>query len=202
MGGPDVFVNKGDVEKAWPRPRWSSRPPRSTTTPTRAPWTTGAASSGGKEDQLTVWSNSYEADQTRMHISQMLDLPLHKVRVISSYVGGQFGRDDTGDQPFFLFTALLAKKTGPAVKFKHTPARELSRHAPAGDLPRQDRRQEGRDHHRHLLQVDRQRRRLRRPHDVRAEVRAEGADRGGVRAHPEHPLRIVRRVHQQAARPA
>ena len=55
-----------------------------------------------------------------MHISQMLELPIHKVRVISKYVGGQFGRGDTGDQPFFLFTALLAKKAGRPVKFKHT----------------------------------------------------------------------------------
>ena len=40
--------------------------------------------------------------------------------MVSPYVGGQFGRGDTGDQPFFLFTALLAKKTGRPVKFKHT----------------------------------------------------------------------------------
>jgi xanthine dehydrogenase molybdenum-binding subunit len=55
-----------------------------------------------------------------MHISQMLELPIHKVRVISKYVGGQFGRGDTGDQPFFLFTALLAGKAGRPVKFRHT----------------------------------------------------------------------------------
>ena len=62
------------------------------------------------EDKLTCWSNSYEADQSR----------LHKVRVISPFVGGQFGRGDTGEQPFFLFTALLARRTGRPVKFKHT----------------------------------------------------------------------------------
>jgi CO/xanthine dehydrogenase Mo-binding subunit len=73
-----------------------------------------------EEDRLTIVSNSYAADQTRMHLSQMLDLPIHKVRVISKYVGGQFGRADTGDQPFFLFTALLAKQAGRPVKFKHT----------------------------------------------------------------------------------
>jgi len=55
-----------------------------------------------------------------MHMSQMLDLPLHNIRVVSQYVGGQFGRADTGDQPFFIFTALLAKKAGRPVKFKHT----------------------------------------------------------------------------------
>ena len=73
-----------------------------------------------EDDRLTVVSNSYAADQTRMHVSQMLELPMHKVRVISKYVGGQFGRGDTGDQPFFLFTALLAKKAGRPVKFRHS----------------------------------------------------------------------------------
>ena len=58
-----------------------------------------------KEDQLTVWSNSYERDQTRMHISQMLGLPLHQVRVIFLVRRRPVRRGDTGDQPFFLFTA-------------------------------------------------------------------------------------------------
>jgi len=35
-------------------------------------------------------------------------------------VGGQYGRSDTGDQPFFLFTAILSKKTGRPVKYRHT----------------------------------------------------------------------------------
>ena len=50
----------------------------------------------------------------------MLGLPLKDVRVVSPFVGGQFGRGDTGDQPFFLFTALLAKRTGRPVRFRHT----------------------------------------------------------------------------------
>jgi xanthine dehydrogenase molybdenum-binding subunit len=72
---------------------------------------------GGK---LTCWTNLYQADQTRMHIAEMLDLPLNKVRVICPYVGGSFGRGNTGDQIFFIFTALLAKRTGRPVRFKHT----------------------------------------------------------------------------------
>jgi xanthine dehydrogenase molybdenum-binding subunit len=55
-----------------------------------------------------------------MHISEMLGLPLHKIRAIASYVGGQFGRGDTGDQPFFLVTSLLSMKTGRPVKYRHT----------------------------------------------------------------------------------
>ena len=52
-------------------------------------------------DRLTCWTNHYQADQTRMYLSQMLDLPLNKVRVICPYLGGSFGRGNTGDQTFF-----------------------------------------------------------------------------------------------------
>jgi len=72
---------------------------------------------GGK---LTCWTNLYQADQTRMHIAEMLDLPLNKVRVICPYVGGSFGRGNVGDQIFFIFTSILARRTGRPVRFKHT----------------------------------------------------------------------------------
>jgi xanthine dehydrogenase molybdenum-binding subunit len=120
IGGPDVFLTKGDVDQAFATAEVVLEMNTSHHNPTQGsldPWCCVAT---WKEDRLTVFSNSYAADQTRMHLSQMLELPLHKVRVISKYVGGQFGRGDTGDQPFFLFTALLAKKAGRPVKFKHT----------------------------------------------------------------------------------
>ena len=71
-------------------------------------------------DKLTCYTSYYQADQTRMHITQMLDLPLHKVRVINPYIGGSFGRGNTGEQPLFIFTAILAKRTRRPVLFKHT----------------------------------------------------------------------------------
>jgi CO/xanthine dehydrogenase Mo-binding subunit len=71
-------------------------------------------------DKLTCWTNLYQADQTRMHIAEMLDLPLNKVRVICPYLGGSFGRGNVGDQIFFIFTAILARRTGRPVRFKHT----------------------------------------------------------------------------------
>ncbi len=71
-------------------------------------------------DQLICYTNSYQADQTRMMIANMLDMPLHKVRVICSYVGASMGRWNVGDQSFFIQTALLAKRAGRPVKFKHT----------------------------------------------------------------------------------
>ncbi len=69
---------------------------------------------------LTCWTNYYQADQTRLYISQMFGLPLNRVRVMNPYIGGNFGRCNMGEQPFFIFTALLAKRCGRPVRFKMT----------------------------------------------------------------------------------
>ncbi|MEA5077727.1 MAG: xanthine dehydrogenase family protein molybdopterin-binding subunit [Anaerolineaceae bacterium] len=120
VGGPDVFFEKGDVDAGFKNADVVLEMDTVHDNPTQGsldPWCCVAQWEG---DKLTVVSNSYAADQTRMHVSQMLQLPIHNVRVVSKYVGGQFGRADTGDQPFFLFTALIAKKAGRPVKFKHS----------------------------------------------------------------------------------
>ncbi len=174
----------------------SSRWTPATTTRRKAPSIPGAAWPSGKTDRLTVVSNSYAADQTRMHVSQMLELPIHKVRVISKYVGGQFGRGDTGDQPFFLFTALLAKKAGRPVKFKHTRRDSFHDTRQARALPLQGGRHGRRHDHRAPFQVHRRHRRARRPLGLRAEIRP-GRDLGG-RAGPDsqHQDGILCRLHQ------
>ena len=61
-------------------------------------------------DYLTCWTSFYQADQTRMSLATMLDMPLHRIRVMNPYIGGNFGRGNQGDQPFLVFTALLAKR--------------------------------------------------------------------------------------------
>ncbi len=120
VGGPDVFLDKGDALSALAEAEVvvaGTSIYHNANQGALENWTCLARWEG---DTLTVWSNSYEADQTRMHLSQMLEVPLSRVRVISHYVGGQFGRNDTGDQPLFVFTALLARRTGRPVKFRHS----------------------------------------------------------------------------------
>ncbi|MCG8697179.1 MAG: molybdopterin-dependent oxidoreductase, partial [Bacteroidales bacterium] len=73
-----------------------------------------------KDDELTCLTNLYQADQTRMFISQMLEIPLNKVRVICPYVGGSFGRGNTGDQCYYIYTAIAARRTGRPIKMKYT----------------------------------------------------------------------------------
>ncbi len=120
VGGDDIFVLRGDVDKSFAEADVIVEGTSIHHNATQASLDNWCCLVDWKKDTLTLRSNSYETDQSRMHISQMLGIPVHKVRVISSYVGGQFGRGDTGDQPFFLFTALLSKRTGRPVKFKHT----------------------------------------------------------------------------------
>ena len=120
FGGPDVFVNRGDVDQAFTDADVVLEVDSRNHNPTQGSLDAWCCVVDWKGDSLTLWSNSYAGAQSRMHMSQMLEMPLHKVRAVSYYVGGQFGRGDTGDQPFFLFTALLAKKAGQPVKYKHT----------------------------------------------------------------------------------
>jgi xanthine dehydrogenase molybdenum-binding subunit len=120
VGGEDIFVNKGDVDQGFARAEVVVEGTSIHHNATQASLDNWCCVVDWTDEKLTLYSNSFEADQTRMHISQMLDLPINKVKVVSSYVGGQFGRGDTGDQPFFLFTAMLSRKTGRPVKFRHT----------------------------------------------------------------------------------
>ena len=62
--------------------------------------------------RLTCWTSYYAADQPRMSLANMLEMPLNKVRVMNPYIGGSFGRGNEADQPFLVFTALLAKRCG------------------------------------------------------------------------------------------
>lgn len=120
VGGPDVFVCRGNVELGFAEADVVVETDSSHHNPTQGSLDPWCCLAQWQDDRLTIWSNSYAADQTRMHISQMLEMPIGKVRTVSHYVGGQVGWGDTGDQPFFLFTALLARKAGRPVKFKHT----------------------------------------------------------------------------------
>lgn len=118
--GSDVFIEKGNVEKGFADADVVIEATCTHHNIIQGAFDNWCCVAEWNDDKLTIWSNSYEADQTRMHISQMLDIPLNKVRVVSPFVGGSHGRGDNGDQPFFLFTAIAAKRTGRPVKFKHT----------------------------------------------------------------------------------
>ena len=92
------------------------------------------------------------------------------------------------------------QEIGPACQVPAYQARELPRLAPTGYLRRKGRDPQGRDHHGDAVQVHRERRRLRRPYDVRPQVRPQGDHRGRPRPYRRRTLRVLWRVHEQASR--
>jgi len=118
--GPDVYRIRGDVEKAFAEADEIVEVSTTYHYADHGCLDTRACLIDWKNDALTCWTNMYQADQTRMFIAQMLDMPLHKVRVICPYIGGSFGRGNTGDQCYYIFTALAARRAQRPVKFRHT----------------------------------------------------------------------------------
>ncbi|MBN1224745.1 MAG: molybdopterin-dependent oxidoreductase, partial [Candidatus Aminicenantes bacterium] len=88
----DVFVDKGDAEKALSEADIVIEARSLYHNAEHACLGTRGCLMTCERDELTCWTSYYQADQTRMHITQMLDLPLDKVRVINPYIGGSFGR--------------------------------------------------------------------------------------------------------------
>ncbi|MCF8036530.1 MAG: xanthine dehydrogenase family protein molybdopterin-binding subunit [Desulfobacteraceae bacterium] len=66
-------------------------------------------------DRLTIWESSQGVYAVQSRISEVLDMPLSKVRVIGHYMGGGFG---SKLQPgkYTVLAALLARKTARPVK--------------------------------------------------------------------------------------
>ncbi len=50
-----------------------------------------AAAQWSPDGKLTVWSTAQSPNVVRQLLSKSLDIPMHKIRVISSYIGGGFG---------------------------------------------------------------------------------------------------------------
>lgn len=69
--------------------------------------------------KLTVWSSTQGAFSVRRIMSEVLDIPLHKVQVIVEHMGGGFGSKQDLYQHEFV-CALLARKTGRPVKMEYT----------------------------------------------------------------------------------
>ncbi len=69
--------------------------------------------------KLTIWSSTQCAFMVRGILSEVLDIPLTKIRVIVEHMGGGFGAKQDLYQHEFI-CALLAKKTGKPVRMEYT----------------------------------------------------------------------------------
>jgi len=71
-----------------------------------------------KEGCLTIWCGSQYPTQDQRQLSQVLGIPMEKIRVVSNPVGGAFGgKDDLTIQPQL---AVMALKVGRPVKLVNT----------------------------------------------------------------------------------
>jgi len=117
--GPDVFFERGDVDKAF-----SEAEAMIETKADLYNAEQGALEywSGmvdwNEEDEMTVLSDTYANDQTRYSLHEFFGLPLSKIRVITPYQGGQHGRADTQEQYLFYVCAAVSKRTGRPVKYR------------------------------------------------------------------------------------
>ncbi|MFC1904886.1 xanthine dehydrogenase family protein molybdopterin-binding subunit [Chloroflexota bacterium] len=67
---------------------------------------------------LTVWTSTQSIYRVKGELSRLFDIPVSKIRVISSYVGGGFGgKNGIRPEPF---ATILAMKTGRPVKVAFT----------------------------------------------------------------------------------
>ena len=74
--------------------------------------------------RLTIWSTLGRITLGRADLSRTLDLPLNRIRVIGSVVGGNFGgKNEITQEPVL---ALLSKKTGRPVKGVFTRTEEFT----------------------------------------------------------------------------
>jgi xanthine dehydrogenase molybdenum-binding subunit len=69
-------------------------------------------------ERVEVWTTHYFSDQVRMHLSEMLDLPLKDVRVHNTNCGAQMGKYNTGEHTFFIVCAMLSRRASCPVKYK------------------------------------------------------------------------------------
>jgi CO/xanthine dehydrogenase Mo-binding subunit len=74
--------------------------------------------------RITVWSTAKGPYRTRSELAEALGLPMSRIRVVSPYLGGDFG----GKGPLILepLAALLAQKSGRPVKLELSRRQEFS----------------------------------------------------------------------------
>jgi xanthine dehydrogenase YagR molybdenum-binding subunit len=68
-----------------------------------------------QDDLLTVWDSTQHIFGVRAALAAMLNIPLHRVRVIKKYMGGGFGSKNSMGK-YTLLAALGAKMTGRPVR--------------------------------------------------------------------------------------
>lgn len=77
------------------------------------------------EDKINVWTNHYYSDMNRMYLHEHLQVPLNKIRVRNGNSGASMGKWNTGEDVFYVITAILSRRSKRPVKYKMTNHEEF-----------------------------------------------------------------------------
>lgn len=88
----------------------------------------GCIASWDSSGKLTIWAPSQNPSWSRLIFSEALNLPLGRLRVVQTSVGGAFG--GKLEQNLYLIAAILAKKAGRPVKMVNTRDEEFQTSMP------------------------------------------------------------------------
>lgn len=72
----------------------------------------------GEDDTMRVHSSTQHPDEVQHVVAAVLGVAMHKVRVSCRRMGGGFGGKETQAAPLACLAALLARRTGRAVKYR------------------------------------------------------------------------------------
>lgn len=88
----------------------------------------GCIASWDSSERLTIWAPSQNPSWSRLIFSEALSLPLGRLRVVQTPIGGAFG--GKLEQNLYLVAAILAKKAGRPVKMVNTRDEEFQTSMP------------------------------------------------------------------------
>lgn len=113
-GDPDKYA-RGDVEKGFAEAEETVEMTFRTACEIHTPLETHGSVARWERDMLTVWDTTQGVFDRQSELARYFKLPLNKIRVISTYMGGGFGSKlELGK--YTVIAALLARMTGRPVK--------------------------------------------------------------------------------------
>jgi len=113
-----IFREWGNLEKGFTQADYIFEGKYTTARQAHAPLEPHACAASYESGKLTIWTTSQIPFHVRSILSEVFGLPQHRIRVITSFVGGGFGgKDEVVLEPI---CALLAIKIGQTVKLRLT----------------------------------------------------------------------------------
>jgi xanthine dehydrogenase large subunit len=72
----------------------------------------------GEDEGVTVYTSNQHPSETQKLVAEVLDIPFHAVTVENRRMGGGFGGKETQAAPWACMAALLARRTGRAIRLR------------------------------------------------------------------------------------